>query len=87
MKIRETVEREIDIDLPIYLYFQGDMLDEEYIKWDGEVCTKVMFDSKSVTIESSNSFYLREHDLKRLVQAVVFEENFDIALNIIKERL
>lgn len=86
-KIKKVIEEETDVDLPIYLYFQGEMLDEEYIKWDGEVCTRVVFGFKDITIESSNYLNLREHDLKRLTQAEVFEEEFNRAINIIKERL
>jgi hypothetical protein len=80
----ETVET--NLDLPIFIYLQGELMDEECIKWDGKTKTSILRDWNGVSISSSNippRIYptTLENDL---ISKEEFEEQFEYALNQIK---
>lgn len=89
MKLIYTVNKtetvETDIDLPIYIHTQGEDLDDEYIKWDGEkkiTVSRGWYDL-SVSI-STNPPSIYPQTLERnLITAEIFNEQLSIALETI----
>lgn len=87
LKIREITFKETDIELPVYFVSQSDGIRHEFIKWDGEICTKIVFDWGGVLIESSDTFCADKSDLRRLGTKEDFDEAFENALETVKNRL
>lgn len=83
---RTTTEKETDIDLPVYFYYQGELMDEEYIKWDGSKKITVKTDWNGSVIECTNiDLYLEEYQLKNLCSKEEFDEALENALKYLKE--
>ncbi len=88
LKLREhkVIEKETDIDLPIYLYFQGEYMEDEYIKWDGKYKTSIYFDfvGKTKLERDKCPPLLQEYQLRNLCTKEEFEYALENALKDFK---
>jgi len=86
MKLTYTVQKietiETDIDLPIYIYTQGELLDEEFHKWDGTTKTSVIrgWNELAISISTTPPNIYPSTLEKYLVTEEIFNEVFKEAL-------
>lgn len=83
---RAVTEKETDIDLPVYFYFQGETLDDEWIMWDGKNKITVKSDYNGMTVDKSRSkFYVEEYWTSRICSKEEFDETMERALKYFKK--
>lgn len=72
---RSITEKETDIDLPIYLYYQDEDCKDEYVKWDGKEQTIIKNTWFGYTIsKTTEPLYIEEYQLSNLCTQNQFEE-------------
>jgi len=89
MKLKTTerivTEKETDIDLPIYLYYQDEGCNDQYIKWDGKTQINIEHSYFGFKIELYNSpLYIEDYQLKNLTTEEQFNEAFEEAFENLK---
>ena len=84
---RSSVEKEIDLEYPFYLYYQGDYaLTSEYIKVDEKRSLHVNYEATgiSVSIKETKPYEIWEIE-NALIRKKDFDENLIYVLNQIKQ--
>lgn len=82
---RKVIEKETDINLPIYLYTQDESCNDKYIKWDGKTQTIIENSWFGVKIEKySSPLYIEEYELRNLTTENQFNEALNEALKQLK---
>lgn len=84
---RKLIQKETNIDLPIYLYSQDEYCMDEYIKWDGKEQTIIKYNWFGFTVERTNmKLDIEEYQLNNLCSETDFIENFNKAIKDIQSR-
>lgn len=85
---REFKEIETDLELPVYLYFQDELCNDELIMITDEYQLKVKYSYCSLVIEKSKSLPIEEHySQNNLTTKEHFMEIYNEALKSVSEAL
>lgn len=79
-----TEQKEVDLEYPIYLYYQDELCNDELIKVDEKQRTIIKYDVFELSIKETSLYYLTEQDLKAITTKEHFDEVFNEALSQIK---
>lgn len=83
---QKTVEKETDLELPIYLYFQDESCNDEYIKVTESSVTKVTQNYFGFTIDISTlgKGVIEEHYLRDICTKKEFDDALYNAIEYLK---
>jgi len=85
---REFKEIETDLELPVYLYFQDELCNDELIMITDEYQLKVKYSYRSLVIEKSESLPIEEHYVQHsLTTKEHFMEIYNEALKSVSDAL
>lgn len=85
---REFKEIETDLELPVYLYFQDELCNDELIMITDEYQLKVKYSYRSLVIEKSESLAIEEHYVQHnLTTKEHFMEIYNEALKSVSDAL
>ncbi len=85
---RQITEVETDIDLPVYLYFQDELCNDELIMITENYQLKVKYSYCSLVIEKSESLPIEEHCIEHnLTTREHFMEVYNEALQSVSKAL
>jgi hypothetical protein len=85
---REFKEIETDIELPVFLYFQDELCNDELIMITDEYQLKVKYSYRSLVIEKSESLAIEEHYVQNnLTTKEHFMEIYNEALKSVSDAL
>lgn len=76
-------ETETELDLPVFFHFQGELLDERYVKWDGKEALIIDVTPLGISVEKTISYNVEEHHLKYISTEEEFNEQLIYLLQII----
>lgn len=80
-KVREVTEKELDLEYPIYLYFQDEMCNDELVKVFPKYEIVVKYEVGGLKIEKRWYPFYEEHQiLNNLTTKEHFEDSFGEAL-------
>lgn len=80
-KVREVTEKELDLEYPIYLYFQDEMCNDELVKVFPKYEIVVKYEVGGLKIEKRwHPFYEEHQILNNLTRKEHFEDSFEEAL-------
>lgn len=83
---REISEIETELELPVFLYFQDELCNDEVIMIDKDYQLKVKYSYGSLVIEKSESLAIEEHYVQHnLTTKEHFMEVYNEALKSISE--
>ena len=82
VKVRkqETIIKEIDLEYPIYLYFQDEDCNDEIVMVNENMKVTVKFDIFGIEVTSSNFNIIEEYELKNQTTREHFMESYKEAL-------
>jgi hypothetical protein len=85
---RDFKEIETDLELPVYLYFQDELCNDELIMITDEYQLKVKYSYRSLVIEKSESLPIEEHYVQHnLTTKKHFMEIYNEALKSVSDAL
>jgi len=84
---REFKEIETDLELPVYLYFQDELCNDELIMITDEYQLKVKYSYRSLVIEKSESLPIEEHYVQHKTTKEHFMKIYNEALKSVSVAL
>ena len=85
---REITEIETELELPVFLYFQDELCNDELVMITDKYQLKVKYDYGSLVIEKGNLFPIEEHYIKNnLTTKEHFMEFYNEAIKSIWDEL
>jgi len=67
----KRIEKEIDLEYPVYLYFQDEDCHDEYVK---DHCIRIKYDYFSISLSKDSNFHFMEHYVKDVISEDLFNE-------------
>lgn len=87
-KATTSIERETNIDLPVYFYFQDELCNDEFMMFDGRTLIKITHNNFGFIIDVSHGVIsMPEHYLMNTTSKENFEESMSYAINYIKTKV
>jgi len=87
-KATTSIERETNVDLPVYFYFQDELCNDEFMMFDGRTLIKITHNNFGFIIDISHGVVaMPEHYLSNTTSKENFEESVIYAINYIKTKL
>ena len=84
----KTIKKELELEYPIYLYFQDENCNDELVMVNEKYSIKVKYEFYSLVIEKNKYFTLLEHYItNNLTTKEHFLEIYNEALQVIKDSI
>lgn len=86
---RENKEVETDLELPVYLYFQDELCNDEVIKITERAKITVKFDFNGVNISVDENYFVEDYEVdeRNLTSEKHFNELYSSAMDYLNSRL
>ena len=85
IQVHTVEQKEVDLEYPIYLYFQDENDFDELIKIDEKYQLRITWDIFGVEIKKTQNFKIEEHYLNNLTNKEHFDMFYNDALEFINK--